>query len=193
MFNVPDSIEQALDVLAVEKILYDRTGRVSGCPIDCDFLIEACYETILMAAEKTESAYQEDYETELLKIRFTGMQRFYDLCRIYGRKNQISFRKNPYVMEAKEWIDSEMCSIQSYAFSWSLFTPKKITDKRWPCLILFFSYEFYQPVDLLRAIFNIRDYYTEAAKQMERRLLPSIMQAKPSASFNEHFAERSAA
>lgn len=64
-----------------------------------------------------------------------------------------------------------MSGINSYCIEWSLFTPKKITDKKHPCLAVFTSPEFFQPVQLVESLYNIQSYYTEALKRLKAEMV----------------------
>ena len=97
------------------------------------------------------------------------------LCREYGRRNRVSFQNNPYVREAANFVNQEMNGIDSYCIDWRLFTPKKATKKKWPCLAVFTSIEFYQPVQLVESLYNIRTYYMQALEKLKKELQSSQM------------------
>ena len=103
------------------------------------------------------------------------MEEFYRLCREYGRRNRVSFQNNPYVREAANFVNQEMNGIDSYCIDWRLFTPKKATKKKWPCLAVFTSIEFYQPVQLVESLYNIRTYYMQALEKLKKALQSSQM------------------
>lgn len=172
MYEEPIScIDDLLGLLAIEKILYDHTGSINGELLDSDFFVEAYY-TALDDVAPSISATIDEYDCYIQKFRFPGMEDFYRLCREYGRKNQVSFQNNRYVKEAKDFVNREMNGIDSYCIHWSLFVPKKTTDKKWPCLAVFTDPEFYQPVQLVESLYNIQSYYTEAVKRLKTELNP---------------------
>ena len=68
-----------------------------------------------------------------------------------------------------------MNGIDSYCIDWRLFTPKKTAKKKWPCLAVFTSIEFYQPVQLVESLYNIRTYYMQALEKLKKELQSSQM------------------
>lgn len=170
MFEGPDyCMDDLLGILAIEKILYDHTGSVTGETLSEGCLMEACYYALEDVAPSV-SAETGDYDTYIQKFCFPGMEEFYRLCREYGRKNGVSFKNTPYVKEAVDFVNQEMNGIDSYSIGWSLFTPKKVTQKKWPCLAVFTDPEFYQPVQLVESLYNIRTFYMGGVKRLKAEL-----------------------
>ena len=171
MFEEPDiCMDDLLAILSIEKICYDHTGVCSATPLDSDYLWETSYEALNDAASYTENGSLEAWDTYVQKFRFSGMRRYYDLCREYGRKHLIAFKNNRFVKEAADFVSDEMNGINSYCIDWMLFTPQKETEKRWPCLAIFTSPEFYQPAQLVESVYNIRSFYEEGVKRLEEEL-----------------------
>lgn len=162
-------MDDLLGILAIEKILYDHTGSIMGETLNDGFLMESCYYALGDVADSI-SAEMDDYDSYIQKFFFPGMEEFYRLCREYGRKNGVSFKNNPYVKEAADFVNREMNGIDSYCISWSLFTPKKVTQKKWPCLAVFTSVEFYQPVQLVESLYNIRTFYMDGVKRLKAEM-----------------------
>ena len=172
MFEEPDlCMDNLLGLLVIEKIRYDHTGTIIGGTLDSNSFLEAYYDALEDVAYSV-SANVDDYDVYIQKFLFPGMEEFYRLCREYGRKNRVSFKKNRYVREAADFVNREMNGIESYCINWSLFTPKKITDKKWPCLAVFTNVEFYQPVQLVESLYNIRTYYKQALEKLKEELRP---------------------
>ena len=169
MFEEPNNcMDDMLAALAIEKIRYDHTGTLIGMPLDSDSLPEIYYGALDDVAPSV-SAEENDYDY-IQKFYFSGMKEFYQLCREYGRQNHVSFKNNRYVKEASDFVDHEMNGIDSYCIGWRLFTPKKITDRKWPCLAVFTTPEFYQPVQLVESLYNIRSFYEEGVKRLKAEL-----------------------
>lgn len=185
MFEDPDlCMEDLLGILAIEKIRYDHTSVIAGETLYGDDFPVVCYDALGDVADSI-SADVDDYDTYIQKFCFPSMEEFYRLCREYGRRNRVSFQNNPYVKEAAGFVNQEMNGIDSYCIDWRLFTPKKATKKKWPCLAVFTSIEFYQPVQLVESLYNIRTYYMQALEklkaelqlsQKELHLLPKVSQ-----------------
>lgn len=167
MFREPDlDVDQILNCLAIEKIQYDHTGTIIGEFLDEDFFSEFSYESLLMVAEEFTGSYIEETDQVVHKMLFPYMRLFYDLCREYSRINRIGFKKNPHVQNALGFVNEELSGIYDYDFEWLLCTPKKDTRKKQCALILFIGMEFYSFVQLLEALYNIRDYYHRAASTL---------------------------
>lgn len=170
MFEETDHcIDNILGILAIEKIRYDHTGAFNGMPLDSDFFPEAYYDALDDVAPSV-SAEADDYDSYIQKFCFPDMREYYRLCREYGRKHKVSFQRNPFVKEAKAFVNDEMCGIDSYCIEWMLFTPKTETEKKWPCLAVFTSVEFYQPVQLVESLFNIRSFYKNGVKHLKTEM-----------------------
>lgn len=172
MFEEPDiCMDDLLAILSIEKICYDHTGGAcDSIPLDSDFLFETTYESLNKAASYIEYGFVEDWDIYVQKFKFPDMQKYYNLCRKYGRKHCIAFKNNRFIKEAADFVADEMNGINSYCINWMLFTPKKETEKRWPCLAVFISPEFYNPVQLVESVYNIRSFYEEGVKHLEEEL-----------------------
>jgi len=132
---------------------------------------EIYYEALDDVADSV-SGILANEDVNIQKFSFPGMKEFYCLCREYGRKNRVSFKNNRYAREAADFVNREMNGIDSYCINWRLFTPKKVTDKKWPCLAVFTDVEFYQPVQLVESLYNIRTCYKQALEKLKEELRP---------------------
>ena len=171
MFEEPDiCMDDLLAILSIEKICYDHTGVCDSIPLDSDYMWETAYEALNDVALYIENDFVESWDAYVQKFQFQDMQKYYDLCREYGKKNRFAFKNNRFVKEAADFVNDEMNGINSYCINWMLFTPKKETKKRWTCLAVFTSSEFYQPVQLVESLYNIRSFYKEGVKRLEEEL-----------------------
>lgn len=161
-----NSIDDLIAMLSIQKIVYDHTGNSSDENLDGDFLPDVYYSALWQLNEEKENEtfeYQCDDYGE--KFVFPHMNEYYDLCREYGRLKKIKFRKNPYVTKAKKYMISEMQSIYSYCIDYMVFAPKKNVKKKYPCLFVVQTAEFWQPVQFIDALYNIRSFFeTETIK-----------------------------
>ena len=172
MFEGADLYMDAmLGILMIEKIRYDHTGTITGIPLQEDYLWEVYYEALDDVADSV-SGILANEDVNIQKFSFPGMKEFYCLCREYGRKNRVSFKNNRYAREAADFVNREMNGIDSYCINWRLFTPKKVTDKKWPCLAVFTDVEFYQPVQVGEALYNIRTCHKQALEKLKEELRP---------------------
>lgn len=163
-------LDEMLGILAIQKIRYDHLGICDPYVLDEDYLFEACYEALPDVASKIEVSNIDFEETTIHKICFPSMKMYYKLCREYGKKHNISFKKNKFVEEAEDFVNSEMCEIDSYFINWCLFTPKSEIKKRYPCLLIFTAYEFCQVVQFIEALYNIRSFYEDGVKILIKEL-----------------------
>ena len=171
MFEEPDyCMDDLRAILSIKKICYDHMGICNSIPLDSDYLWETMYEALNDAAAYTEDSFVDAWGAYVQKLRFPNMQKYYDLCREYGKKHRIAFKNNRFIKGAADFVNSEMNGINSYCIDWMLVTPKKETEKHWPCLAVFTSPEFYQPVQLVESVYNIRSFYEEGVKRLEEEL-----------------------
>lgn len=190
MFEEPDiCMDDLLAILSIEKICFDHMGSCDSIPLDSDYLWETEYEALTDAALYTENGFMEERDTYVQKFQFDGMRKYYDLCRKYGIKRCVAFKNNRFVKEAADFVNNEMNGIQSYCIDWFLFTPKKETEKRWPCLAVFTSVDFYQPVQLVESVYNIRSFYTEGVKRLEEELSGQSIQTEKIIRFSASLPE----
>lgn len=161
--------DDVFGTLAIVKLIYDETGIKMNTPLNEYSLLETYFEALDYAGSREESA--DDYCGGYIdKYSFTYMPRYYELCKEYGHLNKVKFSKNPFVLEAARLVDSEMRGIDSYCISWSLFTPKRIEKKKYPCLAVFFDPEFFQPIQLIESLCNIRAFYREGVIRLEKAI-----------------------
>lgn len=165
--------EDVATSLAINKIVYDATGETVSQTIDSDDWFEAYYEAIDQVAELIARSLVDGYDTYVDKYCFPDMYRYYELCREYSRRHKIKFKRNPYVRKAYQVVNTEMNGINSYCIDWHLFAPQKVCKKKYPCLAVFTAPEFYQPVQLVESLYNIRCFYREETAALERELFGS--------------------
>lgn len=194
-----NSIDDLIAILSIQKIVYDETGESSDDDLDSDYLPDVYYSALWQLNEGNENEtfeYQCDDYGE--KFVFPHMYEYYDLCREYGRLKKVKFRKNPYVTKAKDYMISEMQSINSYCFDFAIFAPKKNVKKKYPCLFIVQTAEFWQPVQFIDALYNIRSFFKtetislkkEIAKEKRKLKKAKIIQLNPN---NQKSKEKKAA
>ena len=163
------AFEDVIGTLAIVKLVYDETGIRMNTQLNEYSLCETYFEALDYAGDREESA-DDYYGGYIDKYSFKFMPRYYELCKEYGRMNKVKFSKNPFVLEAARLVNSEMNGVDSYCISWSLFTPKRIEKKKYPCLAIFLDPEFFQPVQLVEALCNIRAFYREGVIKLEKAI-----------------------
>ena len=176
-----EGIDEVMDdicgILIMVKAVYDATGEVIESILDSDYFWDVYTQAIDSAANVVAWGTINDYEN-VNKYSFPCMDEYYELCRKYGRIHRVSFENNPYVKNANEKIESEMNSIYSYYFDWTLFTPKKKTKKKYNCLWVMTYPEFNQLVTLVKALCSIRTFYEEGVEELKKVLEPAKPQIR---------------
>ena len=185
--------DYTLGVLSIEKLLHDHLGAVMGTPIDEDYLYECMYQAIAEIAQDVECGYNDDWAMNIFHIVFPSMRSFYDLCREHSRRHRVSFKRNPYVRAAVQAVNEHMENIDDYDVNWRLCTPKKEYPKKRCELVVYTGMEFYQPVELVESLCEIREFYIEAEKKLRLELYGSNTGQEPAPPLLPAVPERRAA
>mgnify|MGYP006896378473 CR=1 FL=1 len=185
--------EEALGVLCIEKLLYDHLGIVTDSSIDADYLYACMEEAIFEIVQDVWYKYSEVMQMSIAHIVFPSMRPFYDLCREHSRRHRINFKRNPYVLEAAKVVDEHMRNIDNYDVGWRLCTPKKEYPKKHCELVVYTGMEFYQPVELVESLCEIREFYIEAEKKLRLELYGSKTGQEPAPPLLPAVPERRAA
>lgn len=171
MFEYPKiEMDNALGLLSIEKIQFDHLGTVNGDTLDADFLYDAVFEAIDQICDVTDSGYNDDWNNNILKLVFPRMHNFYAMCREQCKGERRAFANSRYVIDAQSFIYREIGEINDYNIEARLITPKKQTEKKYCCLLIELGCEFYQYVELVETLHNIRKYYLDAEKKLREEL-----------------------
>ena len=181
--------DYTLGVLSIEKLLHNHLGAVMGTPIDEDYVYECMYEAIAEIAQDVECGYNDDWAMNI----FPSMRSFYDLCREHSRRHRVSFKRNPYVRAAAQAVNEHMENIDDYDVNWRLCIPKKEYPKKRCELVVYTGMEFYQPVELVESLCEIREFYIEAEKKLRLELHGSKPEDTPAPLLLPAVPERRAA
>ena len=185
--------DYTLGVLSIEKLLHNHLGAIMGTPIDEDYLYECMYQAIAEIAQDVECGYNDDWAMNIFHIVFPSMRPFYDLCREHSRRHRVSFKRNPYVRAAVQAVNEHMENIDDYDVNWRLCTPKKEYPKKRCELVVYTGMEFYQPVELVESLCEIREFYIEAEKKLRLELYGSNTGQEPAPPLLPAVPERRAA
>lgn len=170
MYEFPNlCMDDLIAMLSIAKIVYDETKEVPEALIDSDSFPEIYYEALYNVGEEI-GVGENGYDEYVTKYCFPDMLEYYELCKEYGRKQKVAFKRNPFVIEAENFVNAEMNSICSYCIDWRLFAPKTIEKKRYPCLMVTVTPDFYQPVQLVESLYNIRAYYRVGVGRLKSEL-----------------------
>ena len=185
--------DYTLGVLSIEKLLYDHLGIVTDSSIDADYLYACMDEAIFEIVQDVAYGYNDNMGMSIAHIVFPSMRPFYDLCREHSRRHRINFKRNPYVLEAAKVVNSYMGGIDDYDVGWRLCTPKKEYPKKRCELVVYTGMEFYQPVELVESLCEIREFYIEAEKKLRLELHGSKPEDTPAPLLLPAVPERRAA
>ncbi|WP_077534355.1 hypothetical protein [Massiliimalia massiliensis] len=164
-----DEYTRLFEILRIEKIVFDHTGEVIDTPIDSDYLFSLYYEAMLLIPGQVEHAYKEDYDDYLCVIEFSKMEEFYYLCRKWSKMHGVPFKKNPFVVNAEEFVNNRLNYV-SYSIGWRLCAPKKLKKKMRSVLLIELSPDFYEYADLLQAVYDISDFFENSLKNIKLQL-----------------------
>lgn len=175
--EIDEIMDDICGMLIMVKAVYDATGKIIECDLHSDYFFDVYMEAMDSAADVVAWGTINDYEN-VNKYSFPCMDEYYELCRKYGRIHKVSFKNNPYVKKAEDNITSEMNSINSYCYDWTLFTPKKKVKEKYNCLWLMTYPEFNQLVSLVKVLCSIRTFYEEGVEELKKVLKPAKPQIK---------------
>lgn len=169
--------EEIFDMLRMLKTVYDSTGCVifnRDC-FDIDYYYEIFLEAFYSAADKYENFDRDtDWCYEASKLYFKCMHEYYLLSKQYGKIKHISFKNNPYIKEAKNFVNARMCEVDDYNFNWNIFMPKKECKKKRCSLIVVVCEEFIAYSQLISALYAIRDFFEQGVTMLKKALNAEI-------------------
>lgn len=168
MFEEINNIEGILESLRLEEVLYRNEPTHNGNFLDADDYYIQAWETL---HELADEQFEVDYTDSLLyKFGFPSMIKFYNLCREHSERNKINFKKNPYVTAAEEYIRNTVNETSARNFAWNLWVPKKIVKKKRYIFLIETGCYFDDYVDMLDLLYDVRDYYEEQSRILEKEL-----------------------
>lgn len=171
MFKEIYGIEDVIRLLYLDKLLFENEDGYSGLNLDGEYFYTTAWETLMnLAYEYVEF---EMTESVMYKFQFPEMYTFYNLCKEHSKQNNIKFKKNPYVKAAEKHIDDVLYSSNAQNFVWNLWTPRKEINKRTYILMLELGMYFEDYLEIIEALFNIRNYYSEQIKKLKEELYES--------------------
>lgn len=197
MFRGPEyDVYDIIGQLFIHKTVYDSTGCDMGGSVDGDCMFSDALDAIGMVADKIEYSYVEDYDSTIHKIYFDQMYEYFELCRKLARQKGIAFENEPFVQQAKRFIEQELQDVPDYSIGWNIFIPKKLTGNKTYSVLIELGCEFYSYVPLVDSLYNIRDYFIEHEKELRAELeKPKIIQlpkSKPKRKAKSQPARRAA-
>lgn len=170
---------EALEQLYIQKTIFESTGKTLSDSIDGDCIYGEALDAIHYVAPMVDYSYIEDFESVVYKITFEKMPEFYELCKKQARQKGIEFKNHPLVIESEKFMDCQMHCTNTYCISWCTFLPKKVKKKKSYSLLFELSCEFYNYVELVDALYSIRDYFIEEERKLRTQMeTPKIIPMK---------------
>ena len=172
MFALPDyDFSSYLDMLLLHKSVYDSIGSVTGDTLCPDYIYEEYFCAIQNVCSDVYWFEPELYEgNTVFLFPYDNFSTFYSLCHIHSRQAGVNFKKDPFVIEAEEAVDSILNGIQDYSFAWRLNVPKKIVKKKSYYLLIETTYDFFRHSELVQALYEIRNFYLDAERRLRKEL-----------------------
>ena len=162
-YDVFDIIQQ----LFIHKTVYDSTGFDMGT-VEAECMFSDALDAIGMVADTIEDSYIEDHDSTIYKFHFDRMYEYFELCRKLARQKGIAFHNEPWVEEARRFINNELGDVPDYSIDWAVFIPKKLNrnEKKTYSVLIELGCEFYAYVQLVDSLYNIRDFFYEKEKEL---------------------------
>jgi hypothetical protein len=172
----------------IHKVIYDN-GRLDEYAaevpeyVDCDAEYEVGYLGLFYVTERVwyHRTSDPDYGSEVETFYFSNrdIMEYYRLCREYGKRRRVKLSANPYMLEAKRFVNDcldQGCPVCDYLLQTKINHDwaSGIVFRMWP--------EFEWHFELLTLINNIFMYYKEQLQKLKKELeKPCSIQTKEAA------------
>lgn len=170
MFNEILDFEGYLESLKLDKILSEHDKDFTGDYLNNGDYYSNAWETVVNLA--SEWVELEKTCSTLYKFCFPEMIRFYELCREHSKIMGINFKKNPFVLNAMKKVAEIMrySSMDNYYFDWNIWVPKKVRPKHNYTFIIETSMDFFSHIEMVETVYEVKEYYAEALRTIEKAL-----------------------
>ena len=122
--------------------------------------------------------YDEGYDVNQYYFSWESMVEYYRLCRDYSVKLGISLKKNPYMLEAEQYVERVML-FDHYGGGYGFYLQTKINHK-WASGLLFRTdCYFHSEFELAEALFRIGDWYQKGVERLKAALQDQKVVAFP--------------
>ena len=171
MFHEISSFEDVIRAIALERTLFQYIEGYDGDFIDGEFFYQQALELTLTIAQ--EVIYLDYTDSHLYFFRFEAMDEFYELCKEHSRRNRVKFKKDPYIIDAENHVLGIIgCSGVENA-AWNYWIPPELKRKRQHRFLIELGCYFYEWVELIQAVFEIREYFITKVKELKAELYPA--------------------
>ena len=191
MFEEIYGLEDIIQTIALEKLFFDYKEDYAGGIIDGDNFYIIASETVYDLCDHVE--YLDYTDSTLYFFSFPEMRKFYKLCKEHCSKHHIKFQKSPYIKGAMDFVtDSIRCSGMRN-FAWNYWIPPKLKKKRQHQFLLETGCYFQEWIEMIAALFEIRQYFREKCEELQKELTPKLTIVKPKKAPASDTEERKAA
>jgi len=133
-----------------------------------DDYYETFYDAIGHAADFATGDFIEYYEAEKWYFSNKSMLEYYKLCRQYGSAHGMKLKDTPYMKRAANFVNSAM-NLGGMGYDWFLQTK---VNHEWASGIVIFTDSYFNcQLELLEALLEIRQWYTDAVIHLRGKLL----------------------
>lgn len=168
MFETVFDLEDTVNLLELERILFERKEGHAGRFLDGEeFYVYAQDALTELAAEVV---YLEITDSTLYKFCFPELHNFYTLCKEHSKRNHISFRKDPYVKAAEEYVADAFRCTESPNFAWNLWVPPKLVKKRAYTVIVETGMYFMEYAEMIETLYDIKEHYAGLITALKKEL-----------------------
>lgn len=171
MFECPENnVAEAIDMLYVQKIVFDSRGEVETSPLDPDYYFQDALDYIEGVSEKiTFYCADDDFQEETYyNIAFDKMSLYFDLCKRIARHKGISFNNLSQYKEAVTFMNRQFVGLQNYLMDWDIYIPKKEVNKKKCMVRIMLNFEFSDYFGLVIALYEIRDFFLEKVEELQK-------------------------
>lgn len=171
MFECPENnVAEAIDMLYVQKIVFDSRGEVETSPLDPDYYFQDALDYIEGVSENITFYYADDdfQEETYHNIAFDKMSLYFDLCKRIARHKGISFNNLPQYKEAVSFMNRKFVGTQNYLMDWEIYIPKKEVNKKKCMVRIMLNFEFSDYFGLVIALYEIRDFFLEKVEELQK-------------------------
>lgn len=171
MFECPENnVAEAIDMLYVQKIVFDSRGEVETSPLDPDYYFQDSLDYIEGVSENiTFYCADDDFQEETYyNIAFDKMSLYFELCKRIARHKGISFKNLSQYKEAVSFMNRKFVDMQNYLMDWEIYIPKKEVNKKKCMVRIMLNFEFSDYFGLVITLYEIRDFFLEKVDELQK-------------------------
>lgn len=158
------NIDHDISVLSMDKILYDNGFSIMDSEIHSDSEFETFFDALLYLDGYIDEDESENLECTVMVFRNDCLKRYIGLALKYGGINGLPKDNNFWLKRLEEYIDDEMLTIGDYSYDWDY----KISSTKKAFLKVYIGPQFYQTVEMIRAVASILHFANTSCKELER-------------------------